>query len=121
MNVPAPPRVMHILHSLPPAMGKHHIYNEIPWTYRDAGINNLLESTAVLTAPKVHATITGQVLAMDEGGLPEAVFRKIMARCECGLIITKRSFVAHKCMTVLDLTEKARPDESLIIDLTMTG
>jgi hypothetical protein len=57
---------------------------------------------------------------MDEGGLPEVVFKKIMARCECGLIITKRTFAAHKCMRVLDLTREAKPDDSLIIDLTMT-
>ena len=68
-------------------------------------------------------------------GLSEAEFRRLFAKCRCGLVMTRRVFRMHICITgvttaqnppvVIDLTDDSNESESVssgpsnhIIDLT---
>lgn len=70
-------------------------------------------------------------------GLSEAEFRRLFAKCRCGLVTTRRVFRAHVCTTetviasnrpeIIDLTAEegdeagfvsAGPSDRIIVDLT---
>jgi hypothetical protein len=44
--------------------------------------------------------------ARERPGICEAEFKKLFCRCECGLYMTRRVFMAHSCLNeVIDLTD----------------
>jgi hypothetical protein len=70
------------------------------------------------------ATITEKFLKLDSwgrAGLRESEFKKLFAKCVCGLVMTRRVFQDHDCAitlvpnTVIDLTSES--DDS-VIDMT---
>jgi hypothetical protein len=56
-------------------------------------------------------------------GLPEGDFRKLFAKCRCGLVMTRRVFEHHLCTVaavspvIIDLTSDTSDDDD-VIDLT---
>jgi hypothetical protein len=59
-----------------------------------------------------YRAVGNQIFDLDASilpGLPEAQFKKLFAKCYCGLITTKRVFNIHRCI---------RAEEQTIIDLT---
>jgi hypothetical protein len=76
---------------------------------------------AVLKYPKQSdVTVTSKLLDLDQHGLTDAEFKLLIAKCKCGLIMTRRMFHLHQC-----LREPARlpavqdRPEHITIDLTM--
>lgn len=58
-------------------------------------------------------------------GLSESDFRKLFAKCRCGLIMTQRAFKRHACVEVVDLASESSESDSsrsspspAVIDLT---
>jgi hypothetical protein len=72
------------------------------------------------------ATDTEKILKLDSwgrAGLLESEFKKLFAKCVCGLVMTRRVFPDHDCAitlvpnTVIDLTSDSEGDDS-VIDFT---
>ena len=64
-----------------------------------------------------NRAVENQILDLDAfilPGLPEADFKKLFAKCHCGLIMTKRVFNIHRCMRTA-----ASQAKQVIIDLTV--
>ena len=70
-------------------------------------------------------TVIEQLLRLDTSrrpGLSEAEFKKLLAKCSCGLIMTRRVFVGHICAVVvqalpavIDLTSDASDEGDVLI------
>jgi hypothetical protein len=72
------------------------------------------------------ATATEKILKLDSwgrAGLLESEFKRLFAKCACGLVMTRRVFPDHDCAVtlvpnaVIDLTSDLEGDDS-VIDLT---
>jgi hypothetical protein len=72
------------------------------------------------------ATFSEKFIKLDSwgrAGLRESEFRKLFAKCTCGLVMTTRVFQDHDCAitvvppTIIDLTTDDDND-SAVIDLT---
>ena len=69
-----------------------------------------------------------QLNAQSQPGLTEVEFRKLLARCQCGLIMMNRAFRRHECAqiavvqhrVIIDLTSDTDENsQSNIINLTL--
>lgn len=62
-----------------------------------------------------------RLLRLEGPGLLEPQFRRMLAQCQCGLVMTRRSFGRHICAVrtphVIDLTADSDSDIP-VIDLT---
>jgi hypothetical protein len=60
--------------------------------------------------PNVAPTVSEQLEKLDffyRPGLTESEFKRLFAKCRCGIIVTRRMFHMHECMkevVVVDLT-----------------
>ena len=72
------------------------------------------------------ATVTEKFLKLDSwgrSGLLESDFKKLFAKCVCGLVMTRRVFPDHDCAitlvpnTVIDLTSDSDSVDDSFIDL----
>lgn len=64
-------------------------------------------------------TVLDKLLKLDSwgrAGLTETEFRKLFAKCLCGLVMTRRVFPDHFCVTAAVVK-----DTPVIIDLTSDG
>jgi len=92
------------------------------------GIQGLVVSMPTCNRPvKPPATTASQLEMLNSRvrpGLSEAEFKRLFARCSCGLIMTRRVFGNHACLpvapTVIDLTSDSDDDlaSPIVIDLT---
>lgn len=74
-------------------------------------------------APDIILNQLMRLHSSDAPGLPEAEFRKLFAKCRCGLVMSRGVFGNHVCQPVIiDLTGDDNTDKlasiPIIIDLT---
>jgi hypothetical protein len=83
------------------------------------GVNDVLE--AILMHPKRPSTmVVAKLLDLDDVGLTESELKHIIAKCTCGLIMTRRMFHLHQCQRI-EVTPRAANGlrmEPVVIDLT---
>ena len=83
------------------------------------GVETVLGS--VLRYPKrPFIGVVSKLLDLDQYGLTEAEFKMIIAKCNCGLIMTRRAFHFHQCLK-REIWQPAVQErlERTTIDLTM--
>jgi hypothetical protein len=92
----------------------------------------MFEAIPTLSRPvRNNRTVTNDLLhrldSRVKPGLSEPEFRRLFAKCVCGLVMTRRVFWDHDCVEndVIDLTSDTSEDASeasgqVIIDLTDT-
>ena len=60
---------------------------------------------------KSMGELIGQLDARVKPGITGAQFRKLFYQCQCGIITTRRAFLMHECLDVIDLTEDVESSE----------
>ena len=84
------------------------------------GFTYILE--AILKRPRQpDAAVISKLLDIDEIGVTESEFKQLVAKCHCGLIVTRRSFHTHHCQRSQRLVRRPANEmrmQPVIIDLT---
>ena len=77
-------------------------------------------SVPTYTRPIKPERVLNRLIRLDSivrPGLSEVEFNRIFAKCHCGLVMTRRVFEGHICMSdIIDLTSDTVDHE--VIDLT---
>jgi hypothetical protein len=71
----------------------------------ESGINGVVASVPTYQRPrKREMTVVDRLLALNAStrpGLSEKDFRKLFAKCRCGLVMTQRVFKRHACVEIV--------------------
>ena len=72
---------------------------------------------------KPGANVAFKLFDLDICGMTEIDLKMLIIKCSCGLIMTKRRYPGHKCITEGDVEEPASKEEedfcACVIDLTI--
>jgi len=81
----------------------------------DATITSIQQQPAPATRPESVFSLLMRLNHSDRPGLTEAEFAQLFARCDCGLVVTRRVFHRHECAQAT----RAQRTAPGIIDLTV--
>ena len=96
------------------------------------GIDGVVASVPTYQRPrKRELTVLDRLLALNAStrpGLSQKEFRKLFAKCRCGLVMTQHVFNRHACVGAIDILDSDSDSDSssgtpspVVIDLTSDG